>query len=229
MANYYQNKLTVLHDSAERIEEVFAAIRTEDRDVIDFNAIIPRPERLNIDHDGMAENAMLWMINRAMPHSLNSFCESMAKRFEEGSEEVKKKQLKKAAELFRNIADYGYPDFYRWSIDHWGTKWNSINGYGQMHRDGNTIYFETANGYCDPVIEELSRKFPDVGFAYAAADEDIGSYTIKGVFNNGEFKGLREHRTPAAFDIAFELFPKEKKDFRQKLDGTWELIRDEED
>ena len=31
------------------------------------------------------------------------------------------------------------------------------------------------------------------------------------------------------FDIAFELFPEEKKDFRQKLDGTWEVIRDKED
>ena len=219
MANYYQNKLTVLHDSAGRIEEVFAAIRTEDRDVIDFNAIIPRPERLNIDHDGMAEMAMLWMINRAMPHNLDQFALMMAK----------KEKLEKASELFRNIADYGYPDFYRWSIDHWGTKWNSINGYSEMHRDGDTIYFETADGYCEPVIEELSRKFPDVGFADAAADEDIGAWTIKGVFNNGEFKGLREHRTPAAYDIAFELFPEEKKDFRQKLDGTWAVIRDEED
>ena len=229
MANYYQNKLTVLHDSAERIEEVFAAIRTEDRDVIDFNAVIPQPERLNIYHDGMAEMAMLWMINRAMPHNLNQFALMMAKRFEEWPDERKKENLEKASELFRNIADYGYPDFYRWSIDHWGTKWNSINGNSEMHRDGNTIYFETANGYCEPVIEELSRKFPDVGFAYAAADEDIGSWTIKGVFNNGEFKGLREHRTPAAYDIAFEMFPERKKDFRQKLDGTWEVIRDDED
>lgn len=227
MPNYYQNKLTLLHDSKERIEEVFAAIRTKDRDVIDFNAIIPRPERLNIDNDGMAEMAMLWMINRAMPHNLDECALNIAKRFEEGSEEIKAELLERARERFRNIIDYGYPDFYRWSIDHWGTKWNSINGYSKMHRDGNTIYFETANGYCFPVIEELSRKFPDVGFSYAAADEDIGSNTIKGVFNNGEFQGLQEHRTPAAYDIAFELYPEEKKDFHQRIDGTWEVNQDE--
>jgi hypothetical protein len=99
MPNYYQNKLTLLHDSKERIEEVFAAIRTKDRDVIDFNAIIPRPERLNIDNDGMAEMAMLWMINRAMPHNLDECALNIAKRFEEGSEEIRAELLERAREV----------------------------------------------------------------------------------------------------------------------------------
>ena len=227
MPNYYRNKLTVLHDSAERIEEVFAAIRTEERNVIDFNTIVPMPERLDIDHDMMAEVAMLWIINRAIPGQLNECAKYFVKQFLDWPDDQKKECLAKAQELLRNIADYGYPDFYRWGIDNWGTKWNSIGNDKEMYRDGNTIHFETANGYCQPLVEALSRKFPDVGFSYAAADEDIGSWTIKGIFNNGEFKGLREHRTSAAFDIAFELFPEEKNNFHQCMDGTWKINKEE--
>lgn len=223
MANYYQNRLTVLHDSTERVEEVMAAVRSEERDVIDFNRIVPRPEILAGDHDMMVEGALKWMIERAFPRTLNQFEKMLANKHEELAPELRAKKEEQARQWLRNIADCGYASFYQWSIDNWGTKWNSINGQSTMHRDGNTLYFETANGYCSPVIEVLSRMFPDVGFSYAAADEDIGSWTIKGVYKDGEFNGVEEHRTPLAFDIAFELYPERKADFHQVADGTWEI------
>lgn len=59
MPNYYRNRLTVLHDSPELVEEVMAAIRSEERDVIDFNRIIPQPEPFRgKNHDCMAEAAL---------------------------------------------------------------------------------------------------------------------------------------------------------------------------
>lgn len=226
MPNYCRNRLTVLSDSTERIEEVMTFVRSEDRDVIDFNKIIPRPEVFNKDHSFGAEYALKWMIERAFPGSLSELNRMMAKRHEQKPDDIRKRDEEEARQMLRNIADYGYASFLRWSDDNWGTKWNSINGYDEMRREGNTLYFETANGYAKPVMEALSCKFPDVGFSYAAADEDIGSCTIKGIFKNGEFNGMEEHRTPAAFDIAFELYPERKEDYRQKLDGTWEPKED---
>jgi len=228
MPNYYRNRLTVLHDSPERVEEVMAAIRSEERDVIDFNRIIPQPECLRKkDHSSRTEYALKWMIERAFPMTLCDFDRSMACRHEQLPEDVRKDAEDEARQMLRNIIDCGYASFLQWSIDNWGTKWNSIGNEQEMRREGNTIYFETANGYCKPVIEKLSQMFPDVVFEYAAADEDEGSNTIKGVFNNGEFKGVEEHRTPLAFDICWELYPERKSEFHQMPDGTWEMNEEE--
>ena len=112
-------------------------------------------------------------------------------------------------------------------IGEWGTKWNSIEGYGAQRREGDTIYFETANGFCG-IIEALSKQYPDVSSS-TSADEDMETNTIKGTYKNGEFDGVREHRTPAAFDIAFEMYPEEKKNYHQLEDGTWSYREEEAD
>ena len=61
---------------------------------------------------------------------------------------------------------------------------------------------------------------------HAAADEDKGSNTIKGIFLRGKFEGVEEHRTPLAFDICWELFPEDKEEFYQLPDGTWTVKED---
>lgn len=225
MPNYYRNRLTVLHDSPERVEEVMTAIRSEEREVIDFNRIIPMPEPLRgKDHNVLSEYEAKWLIEQAFPRTLCEYDRYEAMRLHANlNPEVRERVEAEGRQMLRNIADYGYASFLYWSIDNWGTKWNSMGDDKEMRREGNTIYFETANGYCKPVIEKLSQMFPDVGFEYAAADEDEGSNTIKGVFNNGEFKGVEEHRTPLAFDICWELYPERKSGFHQLPDGTWDL------
>lgn len=226
MPNYFRNRLTVLHDSTERVEEVLSSIRSEERNVIDFNCIIPRPEALNGDHDTQGEYAAKYLIEQAFPMSLCEFDRMIAKGHVELKEDVRKRAEAVGRQMLRNIADYGYASFLQWSIANWGTKWNSIGDKQEMRREGNTIYFETANNYCKPVIEAISRKFPDVGFEYAAADEDKGSNTIKGIFLRGKFEGVEEHRTPLAFDICWELFPEDKEEYYQLLDGTWTVKED---
>ena len=128
-----------------------------------------------------------------------------------------------ANQYLANIAKYGFPNWYSFRIAKWGTKWNT---YGANVRNGDTLEYETANGYPKPVLIELSKKWPDVEFDLAAADEDIGSHTIKGTFKNGEFNGIEEHGTPKAFEIAFELFPEFKEEYYQLPDGTWTVKED---
>ena len=176
MPNYYRNRLTVLHDSPERVEEVMTAIRSEEREVIDFNRIIPMPEPLRgKDHDMLGEYEAKWLIEQAFPRTLCEYDRWQALRqHEELKPEVRGRAEAEWRQMLRNIADYGYASFLYWAIDNWGTKWNSMGDDKEMRREGNTIYFETANNYCRPIVEALSRRFPDVGFAYAAADEDKG-------------------------------------------------------
>ena len=228
MANDFRNRLT-LRGERETLEKVFDSICTKgafddgsDR-VFDFDKVIPTPKDLYIESNNHAEMVVLLYMRQSLFTMVVGFggpmLEMALERYENLDDERKKKAKELARRYLANIAKYEYPNWYSFHIGRWGTKWNS---YGANERKGDTLEFETANGYPKPVVEELSRKWPDVEFDLTAADEDIGSYTIKGTFRNGVFDGVEEHRTPAAFDIAFEMFPDDKEDYYQLEDGTWE-------
>ena len=227
MPNNYRNRLT-LRGERETLEKVFDSIRTRgafndgsDR-VFDFDKVIPTPDELNIECDVLADVVVLLYMRQArftmVAAPYDPMVKKAEKRYKEWNDDMKAKMEKLARQYLANIAKYEYPNWYSYHLDKWGTKWNT---YGANVRKGDSLEYETANGYPKPVVEELSRKWPDVEFDLTAADEDIGSYTIKGTFKNGVFDGVEEHRTPKAFDIAFEMFPECKEDFLQKEDGTW--------
>ena len=226
MPNDFRNRLT-LRGERETLEKVFDSIRTKgafkdgsDR-VFDFEKVIPTPDDLHIESNSGAETVVLLYMRQAgfvFASSYDRFVKKELERCEKWNDEIKAKMKKLARQYLANIAKNEYPNWYSFHLDKWGTKWNS---YGANVRKGDSLEYETANGYPKPVVEELSRKWPDVEFDLTAADEDIGSYTIKGTFKNGVFDGVEEHRTPKAFDIAFEMFPECKEEYRQEEDGTW--------
>ena len=233
MANDFRNRLT-LRGERETLEKVFDSIRTKgvfkdgsDR-VFDFNKVIPMPEELDIESNTDAEMIVLLYMRQARFTLIVGPCdprlEDAWKRYQAMDEERREKNEKLARQYLANIAKYEYPNWYSFHIGRWGTKWNA---YGANVREGDTLIYETANNYPKSVVEELSRKWPDVEFDLIAADENIGSNTIKGTFRNGVFEGLEEHQTPKAFDIAFELFPEMKEDFHQLEDGTWSCCEDD--
>ena len=231
MANYYQSSLT-LRGERETMEKIFDSIKDEEsKRVIDFDKVIPMPEELSIESNTSAETIIVLLMRQARFLFFGPYSPEVKdawERYEKWPDDLKEKSEELAKKYLMNIAKYDYPNWYSWHIAKWGTKWNSIEGYGTQRREGDTIYFETANGFCEPVIEALSKQYPDVEFIYEAADEDIGSNTIKGTYKNGEFDGVREHRTPAAFDIAFEMYPEQKKEFHQLEDGTWSCNEEDE-
>ena len=207
------------------MEKIFDSIKDEEsKRVIDFEKVLPMPEELSIESNSSAETVIVLLMRQAHFLFFGPYSHEVKdawERYERWPDYIKEKYEELAKKYLMNIAKYDYPNWYPWHIAKWGTKWNSIEGYGTQRREGDTIYFETANGFCEPVIEALSKQYPDVEFIYEAADEDIGSNTIKGTYKNGEFDGVREHRTPAAFDIAFEMYPDRKEEFHQLEDGTW--------
>ena len=71
-----------------------------------------------------------------------------------------------------NVIKYGYDTWYNWSVDNWGTKWNSCSTY--IIND-NEVEFDTAWSCPMEVLKELSRQFKGVEIYVEYADEDIGS------------------------------------------------------
>lgn len=66
---------------------------------------------------------------------------------------------------------YGHRDWYSWSIENWGTKWNTSETY---LCDGEVV-FVTAWSNPYPIILQLSQDFPDLLIKLKFADESIGS------------------------------------------------------
>lgn len=60
-----------------------------------------------------------------------------------------------------NIKKYGYANWYQWSINKWGTKWDACNATVEdISSDYIFIRFDTAWSPPEGYIEELSAKFP---------------------------------------------------------------------
>ena len=77
---------------------------------------------------------------------------------------------------------YGKNNWYDWSIENWGTKWNAY----ETHIEDGTLYFWTAWEAPHPVIEALARKYPDVHIRHEWADEDLGRNCGTREYEDGE-------------------------------------------
>lgn len=77
---------------------------------------------------------------------------------------------------------YGYYDWSDWSIDYWGTKWNSCNG----EVDDGAITFDTAWAVPFPVYSVLSQLFPDVELCIHCCEE-TGAFEFDACIQNGKY------------------------------------------
>ena len=76
---------------------------------------------------------------------------------------------------------YGENNWYDWSIENWGTKWNSED----VEIDGDDIRFLTAWSPCVPVVAALAEMFPTMRFVHAFYEEGIG-FCGQRVYENGK-------------------------------------------
>ena len=71
---------------------------------------------------------------------------------------------------------YGENNWYDWSVDNWGTKWNA---YYCERIDDSTIKFFTAWSVPEPIYKNISEMFPSLKFEfkYSYEDEQDTEYT----------------------------------------------------
>lgn len=84
---------------------------------------------------------------------------------------------------------FGSNNWYDWSNDNWGTKWNASDSYGtRPYAEGKPaeISFNTAWSPVPDLIDTLSTQFPTLTFEYSYSEEGMmfaANLTIK----NGEW------------------------------------------
>ena len=76
-----------------------------------------------------------------------------------GSNHVPSEELKKK---------YGADNWYDWSINNWGVKWNVTVDEGEVDDDGDfiTYTFDTAWGPPHEIFYALRKKFPDMSISW---------------------------------------------------------------
>lgn len=182
MPNWVRTRLTFNGDQ-NRVAEIKELVKTTGKNAqgkytneFDFNKVIPMPEELNIPSSSSGDLGMRYLLLNAKHPILwteddRSFMESMKKVKEENPDRFNA-DIELGKKYLSNIANYGYKDWYEWSCNNWGTKWNASEV--EWIAD-NCVEFETAWSFCFPIVKKLSEMFPDVEIVFCFADEDCGS------------------------------------------------------
>jgi hypothetical protein len=91
-----------------------------------------------------------------------------------------------------NKEKYGYPDWYQWRIDHWGTKWpdtdtglneavmNNSDGYGILN-----FYFDSAWAPPIEAFHKISSDYPELIFCLYYQEPGMG-FCGKNIWAKGE-------------------------------------------
>lgn len=237
MPNHVKNIL-VIHAENERLLEILNDIKDDEKGIgtIDFNKLIPMPPSLDIESGSRTDQGFKMFIDLKEkaenfiqtlnnPKNAQEFIEAVKgqkefeKNFNSMSDENKELfELGKRA--FENIINYGAPTWYDWCINHWGTKWNAYDCSGEK----NSLTFLTAWSVPEPVMTELSRKYPEIRMEHQWADEDIGVNLGQRIYLNGEIveENIPEMGSKEAYDFAFRIWQEQPENYGLTLnaDGT---------
>ena len=226
MPNWVRTRLT-FNGEKNRVAEIKELVKTTGKDdegrgytnEFDFNKVVPMPEELDIASSLSGECGMRYLILKdkhliSWTDDDRSFMERMEKQKEKNPNRFNE-DIKLGKKYLRNISKYGYKDWYNFRCDKWGTKWNSSEA--EWIAD-NCVEFETAWGFCHPIVKKLSEMFPDVAIEAKWSDEDAGSNTGSIEIHNKVY--IRENYPDDRSNEAYKLY--------KELWGCDDIIYDEE-
>lgn len=164
-----------------------------EKEIFDFNSILPMPEELEIESGGITGEAMEAAMRKL----------SLYKRMSDKPAPIASHLEKKGLEYVRNTILYGYPTWYEWRIANWGTKHNS---YDLKIIDENTILFTTAVNEPKQVIAELAKRYPMLTIEHWWSGEEPGCYTGHLEYNAENTGHDVADESQEAFDIFVRLW-----------------------
>lgn len=232
MPNHVKNHITFTGVGEKEISLLRSLEQEEHAGALDFNKVFPMPEELNIESGSRTQGGLI---------AYSSYMESVNEETPENESLFRKQHPKvddatweigKAA--YHNNQKYGAPTWYEWSVQNWGTKWNSYDPQ-EMAVDGDqcTMTFSTAWSPPITLLMKLSQMMPDVEIAHEWADEDIGNNCGRVRLKGGH---LREAYLPEpgkeSIEFATSVWNATPADFHLRLnkDGTgYEFYDEDED
>ena len=185
MPNYVTNKIRY-RGSQTQIDDMLESIKNDviGKGSIDFSKLVPRPIELDIEAGsgtfrGMKEYSDFLdeyaEKNNIKDLKASAVPESAENAYLNEHKDIYKGDWTLGRQAIRNTEKYGWPTWYEWNINNWGTKWNACgydDEYDYSHEE--QLTFDTAWSPPHPILEKLSEKYPAIRFEHEWADEDIG-------------------------------------------------------
>ena len=233
MPNHVTNRLQIISDeiSVDKVRR-FLRSKTNPEDHIDFNNIIPMPEKLKITSSSTGRMVHFLLFGyQEEPIFIAYHHPVEAENFKTWNSEMRSEGIALALQYQFNLENYGHTTWYGWCRENWGTKWNAYDQDQETKEfTSDTIIFRTAWNSPTELIKTLSTKFPAVKFKFDYADEDSGCNVGNLVFQNGNIlhSFFPEKVTKEAYDIYFDLHPDSRK-YYDLVDGNYVYNEDYED
>lgn len=186
MPNHVTNRIKFSGDS-KRIRAIMEAIKHDEMGLgsVDFNKVIPMPESLNITAGSITDKGLkaykdfvsiLLFDGANKGIDLLNIPEEKEAMFLKHRTDIDDDEWKAGRQAFRNIQQYGFPTWYEWSINNWGTKWNAYDciEIEDASEEQGELCFNTAWSAPHPILSKLALIYPDVEMEHEWADEDFG-------------------------------------------------------
>ncbi|HEH9634905.1 TPA: hypothetical protein SIC20_000478 [Pasteurella multocida] len=194
MPNWCENKLQIFCDCIQAKQIIPKLFRKTESDkwCLDFELLVPMPESICIESSSLGDRAMEFLKispNRRLTRPLlkkyiygseidriyakakhhrwdvGHFINWLIKRPEQQS--ILWLNLALGHQYLSNLAQHGYKDWYDWSNEQWGCKWNVCSDSCQVSFNDNgsiNCLFDTPWGPPDGWFQALCTAFPDIEF-----------------------------------------------------------------
>lgn len=222
MPNHIKNIITLKGDE-KKIRKMLETIQNDNYGLgsVDFNKIIPMPKSLDIESGSRTDRGLkiyrdfiliytlAGTLNKDLSRIPKSSEEAFLKARADSNNAVDLQEWELGKTAWNNIHQYGASTWYDWCVQNWGTKWNAY-GYGEDtidYHDGDMLHFQTAWSAPHPVLEKLSKMFPDIELEHEWADEDIGQNCGRYSYQNGKrIEGYRPNNETEAIEFACRMW-----------------------
>jgi len=174
MPNWCSNRLEIEFNTKGQLEAFLQLLENgEDSNQFDFDLFVPCPRVIrNIS------TTYLPVRNRQSMQTL-SYSDPRKKMPGRRGETLSFSIHWRDAERLQKR--FGVTNWYDWNLERWGTKWNASDAV--VHDVSGTsvaVYFDTAWGPPEPVIDAMAKMFPSarIEFSYMETGCDFGGFIV---------------------------------------------------
>ena len=208
MPNWVMNELNCSFQTQEQFESFKSKINLEGL----FNSFIPMPEIL----DGtlsphIAPGDFINGVNKSKGTNFLTLEEITT--CDDSWDSERAKQVIKNIKAFEST---GYHDWYSWSLDNWGVKWDAVRPTVKFDLLTITFYFDSPWGCPEHFVRELSKLYTEATFEMISGSiENDCHYEF--VCDNGKFEET----------CSYETFKEAVEDGKWGGMGEWEMLFEE--
>ena len=239
MPNWVINKLTLEGPSVD-VLNALQSIATEEES-IDFDKIIPRAKELSEVNSSSGLDLLCGLVlyldkfddTEILKTMTYGWVEKVLKKenittVDEWVNHLLKddrysEKLEEGRKAIRNEELYGHRDWYSWSLENWGTKWNTSETYTTSEGE---VVFQTAWSTPYPVMKKLSEQNPDLLLKLRFADESIGDNCGEYHLKAGDVVYEEEYHEVQAC-ILWDYDPYEMFDYMKRDKNINDILEDD--